>query len=130
MKRELKAPALHDIECLQCALKQVVDTTEIAGLSREERIPLMFKAVEHLSRADHNINNSVIINECYRIVTEAIGDDNPYREQKRLFNEESAARVELQLVAVRLIHREECRHQVRRTRVDRRKPDRSCGVGQ
>lgn len=87
MKHELKAPALHSINCVQCALKQLIDTAELLGLNREQAMPLMFEAVEHLSHADENSNNAVLIDDCFRIVTRATGNDDPYHDVKIAFNE-------------------------------------------
>ena len=79
--------SLLGLECLHCALNQVIATTELVGMAEDRRVALMQRAVEQLARGGVNRNNCEIINEAYRLVTREIGDENPYARVKSDFNE-------------------------------------------
>jgi len=77
---------LLSLDCLNCALNQLIGATEIAGMPEAKRIALMQQAFATVAQNGLNRNNCEIIDEVYRIATHAIGDENPYREVKSHFN--------------------------------------------
>lgn len=74
------------LECLKCALNQLISATELTHMSEARRLELMQEAFETVARNGVNRNNCEIIEEVYRIATRAIGDENPYRDVKARFN--------------------------------------------
>ena len=85
----LHAPqALLDLECLHCALNQVIHTTEVAGASEPLRRELMQQALKLLAEGDVNRNNCIQIEQVYRMVAEGLGDADPYRETRLFFDRE------------------------------------------
>lgn len=85
----LRAPeALLDLDCLHCALNQVINTTEIAGTPEPTRRKLMHRALGMLAESDVNLNNCIQIEQIYRMVTDALGDPDPYRETRLFFDRE------------------------------------------
>lgn len=88
---EFTKRGVHDLlslDCVLCALGQVISATEIAHLPEAQRRELMQRAIDMLSEKGIARNNCDIINDCYRIATRAIGDEDPYREIKRFYDEE------------------------------------------
>ena len=79
--------SLLGLECLQCALKQVINTAELVDMPEQRRKALMQRAFELIARKGIDRNNCEIIEEVYRLTTAEIGDDNPYRQVKFDFNE-------------------------------------------
>ena len=79
--------SLLGLECLHCALNQVISTTALAGMPEKKRKALMQRAFELIARKGIDRNNCEVINEAYRLVTAEIGDENPYRQVKSDFNE-------------------------------------------
>ena len=79
--------SLLGLECLHCALNQVIATTELVGMPENRRRELMQRTFEMIAEKGIDRNNSEIIEEAYRLVTREIGDENPYRQVKRDFNE-------------------------------------------
>lgn len=77
---------LLGLECMNCVLNQVTATTELAGVDMPKRLEIMQEAVELLARRGINRDNCEQIEEVYRLVTRAIGADDPYREVKAHFN--------------------------------------------
>ena len=85
----LHAPqALLDLECLHCALNQVIHTTEVAGTPEPLRRELMQRALKLLAEGDVNRNNCIQIEQVYRMVAEGLGDADPYRETRLFFDRE------------------------------------------
>ena len=84
--RELHRPILG-LECLHCALNQVIATTQLAGMEESKRRALMQRAFELIASKGIDRNNSEIIGEVYRLVTAELGDENPYAKLKSDFNE-------------------------------------------
>ena len=85
----LHAPqALLDLECLHCAINQVIHTTEVAGASEPLRRELMQRALKLLAEGDVNRNNCIQIEQVYRMVAEGLGDADPYRETRLFFDRE------------------------------------------
>ena len=78
--------SLLGLECLNCALNQVTATTELLGMELPRRKKLMQQAVELIARKGVDRNNCELIEEVYRIVTRAVGDEDPYRDVKAHFN--------------------------------------------
>ena len=78
--------SLLGLECLNCALNQVTATTELLGMEMPRRKALMQQAVELIARKGIDRNNCELIEEVYRIVTRAVGDEDPYRDVKAHFN--------------------------------------------
>ena len=78
--------SLLGLECLNCALNQVTATTELLGMEMPRRKALMQQAVELIARKGVDRNNCELIEEVYRIVTRAVGDEDPYRDVKAHFN--------------------------------------------
>lgn len=78
---------LLSLECLNCALNQLISATELVGMPENQRLQLMQQAFETIAQNGVNRNNCEIIEEVYRIATRAIGDENPYREVKSHFNQ-------------------------------------------
>lgn len=81
-----KEVRLLGLECMNCALNQVTATTELTGVDMPRRLEIMQEAVELLARRGVNRNNCEQIEEVYRLVTRAIGVEDPYREVKAHFN--------------------------------------------
>lgn len=77
---------LLSLECLNCALNQLISATELVNMPEAQRLELMQKAFEHVAQKGINRNNCEVIEEVYRIATHAIGDENPYRDVKSHFN--------------------------------------------
>lgn len=77
---------LLSLECLNCALNQLISATELANMPEARRIALMQEAFETVAKKGIDRNNCEIIEEVYRIATRTIGDENPYREVKSHFN--------------------------------------------
>ena len=85
----LHAPEpLLDLECLHCALNQVIHTTEVAGAPEPLRRELMHRALVLLAENDVNRNNCLQIEQVYRMVAEGLGDPDPYRETRLFFDRE------------------------------------------
>ena len=85
----LHAPqALLDLECLHCAINQVIHTTEVARASEPLRRELMQRALKLLAEGDVNRNNCIQIEQVYRMVAEGLGDADPYRETRLFFDRE------------------------------------------
>ena len=85
----LHAPqALLDLECLHCAINQVIHTTEVAGASEPLRRELMQRALKLLAEGDVNRNNCIQIEQVYRMVAEGLGNADPYRETRLFFDRE------------------------------------------
>ena len=85
----LHAPEpLLDLECLHCALNQVIHTTEIARAPEPLRRELMQRALKLLAEGDVNRNNCIQIEQVYRMVAEGLGDADPYRETRLFFDRE------------------------------------------
>ena len=78
--------SLLGLECLHCALNQVIATTQLVGLPEDRRRALMQRAFEMIARGGIDRNNCEVINEVYRMATAEIGDENPYRRVKYDFN--------------------------------------------
>ena len=78
--------SLLGLECLNCALNQVTATTELLGMEMPRRKALMQQAVELIARKGVDRNNCELIEEVYRIVTRAVGDEDPYRDVNAHFN--------------------------------------------
>ena len=86
---KLHAPQpLLDLECLHCALNQVIHTTEVAGAPEPLRRELMHRALKLLAEGDVNRNNCIQIEQVYRMVAEGLGDADPYRETRLFFDRE------------------------------------------
>ena len=88
---EFARRGVHDLlslDCLICALNQVIATTEIAHVPEDDRRKLMQKAIDKISERGIARNNCDIIDECYRIATKYIGDEDPYREIKLFYDRE------------------------------------------
>ena len=79
---------LLDLECLHCALNQVIHTTEVAGAPEPLRRELMQRALKLLAEGDVNRNNCIQIEQVYRMVAEGLGDADPYRETRLFFDRE------------------------------------------
>ena len=79
--------SLLDVECLLCALKQVVFTTELVGMQETGRKALMQQAFELVAHKGVDRNSCELIEEVYRLVTKEISDENPYAQVKSDFNE-------------------------------------------
>ena len=77
---------LLSLECLNCALNQLISATELVNMPEAQRLDLMQEAFEHVAKKGINRNNCEVIEEVYRIATRAIGDENPYRDVKSHFN--------------------------------------------
>lgn len=77
---------LLSLECLNCALNQLISATELVNMPEAQRLALMQEAFELVARKGIDRNNCEVIEEVYRIATRAIGDENPYREVKSHFN--------------------------------------------
>lgn len=85
--KHLPEPApLLGLECMNCAINQVISTAELAGLSREQGLELMQNAFEHLAAKGVHRNNCIQIEEIYRMTTRYIGQEDPYREVRAHFN--------------------------------------------
>jgi len=78
---------LLSLDCLNCALNQLISATELVNMPEARRLALMQEAFATVARKGVNRNNCEIIEEVYRIATRAIGDENPYREVKSHFNQ-------------------------------------------
>ena len=88
-QNRLSAPEpLLDLECLHCALNQVINTTEVAGAPEPLRRELMQRALKLLAEGDVNRNNCLQIEQVYRMVAEGLGDPDPYRETRLFFDRE------------------------------------------
>ena len=79
---------LLDLECLHCALNQVIHTTEVARAPEPLRRELMQRALKLLAEGDVNRNNCIQIEQVYRMVAEGLGDADPYRETRLFFDRE------------------------------------------
>ncbi len=87
MNNKGNAP-LFDLDCLHCALNQVIDTTELAGTPEPKRREIMHRALEMLAAQDVSRNNCETIESVYRMVTREIGADDPYRETRLFYDRE------------------------------------------
>ena len=88
LEEQRKAHAsLLGLECLHCALNQVIATTELVGMPEKQRKELMQRCVELIARKGIDRNNCELIEEVYRLVTAEIGDENPYAQVKYDFND-------------------------------------------
>ncbi len=89
LKDNLHAPQeLLHLDCLHCALNQVINTTEIAGTPEPLRRELMHRALVLLAEGDVNRNNCIQIEQIYRMVAEALGDPDPYRQTRLFYDRE------------------------------------------
>ena len=85
----LPAPEpLLDLECLHCAINQVIHTTEVSKTPEPLRRELMQRALKLLAEGDVNRNNCIQIEQVYRMVAEGLGDADPYRETRLFFDRE------------------------------------------
>ncbi len=88
-KDNLHAPQdLLHLDCLHCAINQVINTTEVAGTPEPLRRELMHRALVLLAEGDVNRNNCIQIEQVYRMVAEGLGDADPYRETRLFFDRE------------------------------------------
>ena len=87
-RKKLPPEPLFDLDCIHCAINQVINTTQIAGTPEPVRRELMQKALKLLSEFDPNTNNCIMIEAVYRMVCEGIGDPDPYRETRIFFDRE------------------------------------------
>ena len=87
-RKKLPPEPLFDLDCIHCAINQVINTTQIAGTPEPMRRELMQKALKLLSEFDPDTNNCIMIEAVYRMVCEAIGDPDPYRETRIFFDKE------------------------------------------
>ena len=77
---------LLSLDCLNCAINQLISVTELVHMPEQQRIALMEQGLRQLADKGINRNNCEMIAETYRIGTAAIGDENPYRDVKAHFN--------------------------------------------
>lgn len=77
---------LLSLDCLHCALNQLIATTEMVKMPEKQRRELMQQALENMVKKGIDRNNCEVIEETYRFATRAIGDEDPYREMKSHFN--------------------------------------------
>ena len=77
---------LLSLDCLNCAISQLINATELVRMPEARRHELMNQALAMMAEKGVNRNNCEIIEEVYRIATRAIGDENPYREVKSHYN--------------------------------------------
>ena len=88
-KDNMHAPIdLIHLDCVHCALNQVINTTEVAGTPEPLRRELMQRALRRLADTDVNRNNCIQIEEIYRMVCDGIGVEDPYRETRLFFDRE------------------------------------------
>ncbi|MBQ8506694.1 MAG: DUF89 family protein [Clostridia bacterium] len=88
-KDNIQAPIdLIHLDCIHCALNQVINTTEVAGTPEPKRRELMQQALRLLADNDVNRNNCIQIEEIYRMVCDGIGIADPYRETRLFFDRE------------------------------------------
>lgn len=89
MERKLPLPqALIDLDCLHCALNQVVNTTRLVGVPEQERRRIMQKALHLMAGMDPDTNNCIVIGEVYQLVCRELGDPDPYRETRAFYDRE------------------------------------------
>lgn len=89
IKDNIHAPIdLIHMDCIHCALNQVINTTEITGTPEPERRMLLSRALRMLADGDINRNNCIQIAEIYRMVTDYLGAPDPYRETRLYFDRE------------------------------------------
>ena len=89
IKDNLHAPMdLLHLDCLHCAINQVINTTEVAGTPEPLRRELMQKALRMMADDDVNLNNCIQIERLYRMVCDGIGMEDPYRETRLYFDRE------------------------------------------
>lgn len=89
--RDLPPLPLFDLDCIHCALNQVINTTQVAGTPEEKRRELMHRALGMLAGMDINTNNCLMIEAVYRMVCAEIGVEDPYRETRIFFDKEMLA---------------------------------------
>ena len=77
---------LLSLDCLNCAVSQLINATELVNMPEAQRHELMNQALALMAEKGVNRNNCEVIEEVYRIATRAIGDENPYREVKSHYN--------------------------------------------
>lgn len=86
---ELPHDDLHQLlslDCLNCALSQLINATELVQMPEVQRLEITQQAFELVARKGINRNNCEIIEDFYRTATRAIGDEDPYRDVKARFN--------------------------------------------
>ena len=86
--RTLPPLPLFDLDCMHCAINQVINTTEVAGTPEPKRRELMHKALGMLAEMDINTNNCLMIESIYRMVCREIGVEDPYRDTRIYFDRE------------------------------------------
>lgn len=89
MERKLPAPdALLDLDCLHCALNQVINTTQLVAVPEEERRRIMQKALRLMGEMEPGTNNCLVIGSVYRLVCHELGDPDPYRATRAFYDRE------------------------------------------
>ena len=79
---------LMSIDCILCALTQVIATTKLVYVSDEDRRMLMKQAIDMISERGIARTNCEIIDDCYRLVTKFIGNEDPYHDTKLFYDRE------------------------------------------
>lgn len=74
------------IDCMECIIKQLVKVSKFINASKEQQIIASKNLFKMLSEVDFNKTNPEIMGVAWNILTDAFGDDNPYKEVKSFYN--------------------------------------------
>ena len=75
-------------ECLWCHVNQAKRIAELVGMDDIRTEGMVRKVLKHLSEMPYEGTNPAMMEETWRIITQEVGDDNPYKAIKASFNQE------------------------------------------
>ena len=78
-------------ECFPCQLQQVLNTAEASGATPEQKELIIRKHLDFLSGADYSLSPADIGAGVYHIVRNVTGNEDPYRREKKHFNDQALA---------------------------------------
>ncbi|KDR96786.1 hypothetical protein SAMN02745945_02832 [Peptoclostridium litorale DSM 5388] len=75
-------------KCIVCNIQQAIRIAEFLDVDDKNRENIMRKVLGYLRDADYGLSNPQIMKGTWDIIVEELGNDNPYKDIKRFYNEE------------------------------------------
>lgn len=75
------------LECIPCMVTQAVNTAKIATNDPDKRRAIIDEVLEYLKGLPLDMSPAELSTPVYRIVERIVGDEDPYRDMKRKYNE-------------------------------------------
>ncbi|MBI9008896.1 MAG: DUF89 family protein [Tenericutes bacterium] len=74
--------------CMECNIKQVIKLSELLNISKDLQEVAIKKMFKELSEISFEMSNPEIMGSItWRIITEVFGNENPYKEIKKFYNQ-------------------------------------------